>query len=210
MAWGCCKNMDRKVFDTLSITEQINYINQQLAKGNTLTAICKAIGIGRTTVRGRASKINFIFDKSLNKYICHKNNKKLTKAESIENKEKAEKSYKTVIDEVATASVVELPNSHKNVIEISQQCYENIIKIADKADILLSIVQEYESHKNVINMPLLDPTQLSKYGEKIRNRSFNVNSKILDMFSEFCKKHKKLKQQDLISLALLEFIKKYK
>ena len=45
--------MTKEDFNNLDIIEQINYINEKLVEGNTLTNICKSIGIGRSTIRYR-------------------------------------------------------------------------------------------------------------------------------------------------------------
>ncbi|HEK4848153.1 TPA: hypothetical protein SOL18_003710, partial [Clostridioides difficile] len=61
--------MDRQTFDNLSIPQQIEYINNQLLNNNTLTNICKNIGIGRTTIRDRFKKFGYEFDPKQKLYI---------------------------------------------------------------------------------------------------------------------------------------------
>ena len=46
------KTMQRIEFDKLEIIEQLNYINKELKTGM-LAAICKSIGVGRTTMSDR-------------------------------------------------------------------------------------------------------------------------------------------------------------
>ena len=40
--------------------------------------------------------------------------------------------------------------------------------------------------------------------------SVRVNKKVMDQFREFCESHKEFTQKELLSMALLEYIEKYK
>lgn len=55
--------MDRNKFDSLTIQEQINYVNTKLDEGNSLNNVLKEIGIPKTTFRDRATKYGYKFDK---------------------------------------------------------------------------------------------------------------------------------------------------
>ncbi|MFG0882370.1 hypothetical protein ACGAJ9_06915 [Clostridioides difficile] len=61
--------MDRYTFDNLPIKEQIQYINNKLLEGNTLTNTCKDIGIGRTTIRNRFKQHGYEFNQAKKLYI---------------------------------------------------------------------------------------------------------------------------------------------
>ncbi|MEG2789275.1 MAG: hypothetical protein RR942_15790 [Romboutsia sp.] len=50
--------MNRIEFDNLKTTGQVEYINKKLNEGDTITNICKKIGIGRTTIRGSIISVN--------------------------------------------------------------------------------------------------------------------------------------------------------
>ena len=60
--------MNKTEFNSLDIMEQIEYINKSLLNGNTLTNICKSIGIGRSTIRDRFEKVSYKYNKSINQY----------------------------------------------------------------------------------------------------------------------------------------------
>lgn len=62
--------LNKDQLDKMPLDDQIKYINNELMKeGSSLTGVCKAIGIGRSTVRERFKKLGFIFDKGSNQYI---------------------------------------------------------------------------------------------------------------------------------------------
>ena len=60
--------MNKTEFNSLDVMEQIEYINKSLLNGNTLTNICKSIGIGRSTIRDRFEKVSYKYNKSINQY----------------------------------------------------------------------------------------------------------------------------------------------
>lgn len=60
--------MNKTEFNSLEVLEQIEYINKSLLEGNTLTNICKSIGIGRSTIRDRFKKVSYEYNKSINQY----------------------------------------------------------------------------------------------------------------------------------------------
>lgn len=65
----------------------------------------------------------------------------------------------------------------------------------------------YSKQKNII-----DPIELkiSGFDGEVLAKTFRVHKNILSEFLEFSKAHSEYKQQDLISQALSEFIKRYK
>jgi len=70
---------ERVEFDRLEVLSQLEYINNELTKGNTLTKICESVGIGRTTIRDRFLKERYSFNKTNNKYEYYKSIKKQCK-----------------------------------------------------------------------------------------------------------------------------------
>ena len=60
--------MNKTEFNNLDVLEQIEYINKNLLEGNTLTNVCKNIGIGRSTIRDRFKKVSYEYNKNINQY----------------------------------------------------------------------------------------------------------------------------------------------
>ena len=60
--------MNKTEFNSLEVMEQIEYINKQLMKGDTLTNLSKNIGIGRSTISDRFKKVSYKYNKSINQY----------------------------------------------------------------------------------------------------------------------------------------------
>ena len=63
--------MDKESFNRLKIDSQVEFINNELAKGKSLTNITSEIGVGRTTLRDRFTKNNYIFNSQFNRYVMN-------------------------------------------------------------------------------------------------------------------------------------------
>lgn len=62
--------MDKKLFNSLTIIEQINYFNEKLKEGLNITEICSDINISYNTIRHRFSKNYYTYNRLTNKYEC--------------------------------------------------------------------------------------------------------------------------------------------
>ena len=62
--------MNKKLFNSLTIIEQINYFNERLKHGLNITQICSEINISYNTIRDRFSKNFYSYNKLSNRYEC--------------------------------------------------------------------------------------------------------------------------------------------
>ena len=60
--------MNKLEFNQLELHQQVQYINDQLVLGSSITKVCDAIGIDRSTVRKRFKKGGYVFNTDLNLY----------------------------------------------------------------------------------------------------------------------------------------------
>lgn len=98
--------MKREDFDNLDILEQIHYINNQLADGNTLRDITSNISIARSTIRNRFKKIGYSYTKELNIKVLDKVLDILVMyIDSLVNEEKKEANKKVPAKKVANKKV---------------------------------------------------------------------------------------------------------
>ncbi|WP_039242698.1 hypothetical protein [Clostridium botulinum] len=176
--------MNRKEFDSLEIKQQIEYINKELYSGKSLTELSEIINISRSTIRKRFKKVGYLFNQDANKYICDKEVKEVTP----DNKP------------------VENNASYKNNTKITYN-NKDIEKLTSKADSILEMLAWWENRDLKNN---IDISKLNDCSFKTETRSFNVNKEVLDKFVGYCKDHKEYRQIDLISIALLDFLEKYK
>lgn len=62
--------MNKKLFNSLTIIEQINYFNERLKHGLNITQVCSEINISYNTIRDRFSKSFYVYNKLNNRYEC--------------------------------------------------------------------------------------------------------------------------------------------
>ena len=190
--------MNKTEFNNLEVLEQIEYINKSLLEGNTLTNICKSIGIGRSTIRDRFKKVSYEYNKAINQY------------ESI-----------VEIVEAGTIAPEEANEPIKEDIKPVIQQSSNLVVGTDN-EILTSLINNYDDMNNKLNEmynwyklqssnKVVGAERLSveDFEGDIVVRSYKLYESIQKEFADFCKVNNKYKVQDILSQALKEFLDKY-
>ena len=190
--------MNKTEFNNLEVLEQIEYINKSLLEGNTLTNICKSIGIGRSTIRDRFKKVSYEYNKAINQY------------ESI-----------VEIVEAGTIAQAEANEPIKEDIKPVIQQSSNLVVGTDN-EILTSLINNYDDMNNKLNemynwyklqssnkVVQTEKFKVDDFEGDIVVRSYKLYEPIQREFLEFCKKNNKYKVQDILSQALKEFLDKY-
>lgn len=197
--------------------DQIKYINEELKKESSLTNICKNIGIGRTTVRDRASKIGYKFSTKVNQYVIEHETKSIegtnkvtasssdsyNHVENITALENNKKSKNNIDEHVITKQLL---NSSKDVINMLEW-FKNFRNREDEVNEILAWAKEQKERGEIIDIPEITIDSEWIKGD-VKTRSFTIYLKVLNEFIKFAKKQP-FSQQDLMSMALIEYIKKY-
>ena len=183
--------MNKDTFNKLTINEQLEYFNQELIKGNTLTNICKSIKIGRSTVSDRFKKINYKFNKDTNQYEYIENNDSNTDVIKHKNSNSRNISIADTVNEVINIS--------------SEDIKKNLLDLATNYEIIQEIIANYKCNTSVVKEQII--IDLPKSDSKII--TWRVNQEVAEIFNEFANKNNQFKKVDLISQALLDFVNKY-
>lgn len=187
------ESMIRSDFDDLNVMKQIEYINGKLTEGDTLTELCKNIGISRSTIRDRFKKVSYEYNKSINQYEYI--------VEIIEDKK--EVSCETI--EVIEKDTILVKDIDLKDNEILTSIIHNYNEINNKLNEMYSWYKLQSSNKVVAT----DSFKVDDFEGDIVVRSFKLYENIQKEFLEFCKKNNKYKVQDILSQALKEFLDKY-
>lgn len=191
--------MNKTEFNNLEVLEQIEYINKSLLEGNTLTNICKSIGIGRSTIRDRFKKVSYEYNKAINQY------------ESI-----------VEIVEAGTIAPAEANEPIKEDIKPVIQQSSNLVVGTDN-EILTSLINNYDDMNNKLNemynwyklqssnkVVQTEKFKVDDFEGDIVVRSYKLYESIQREFLEFCKRNNKYKVQDILSQFIKEGLEKYK
>lgn len=104
-----------------------------------------------------------------------------------------------VIEEIAITKAPEVKLT-------KQQKYIN-----SNFDVLMEMIETYKVNKNIVTTDKTEIiVELPVDESKEFKTSIRVNKVIWEQFKEFCKSNKNYTQKDLVSMAMLEYMQKYK
>lgn len=178
--------------ENLSIEEIVDYINNELKVGRAM----KEIEINDFKVNDR------VIVKRLNrkgyKRVGNEFIKIITKDIQKDNKVILNKKKKINFNRKTEV----IPKYNKDINKLK------LLELIELLEPIKSLIQHYERNKNIIevNSIELKPKAITKVKQKL----FKIDIDVLEQWEEFVLNHKEFKVQQLISLALEEFIEKYK
>ena len=182
--------MTNDEFMELNLIDKINYINDELRAGKIVEDIRKNIGMSDKKYRKFINENNYSYDQKTKQYIPT-----------------TEATTKTTTEPI-NISVVE---TNTNTLLTTEKA-NTLDYISDNINILMDIIEKYkattqtttQSTTNYITIDLVDDKHL-----KPKPKSIRINEFIYQEWQEFCDKQHYSKM-DLISMALKEYMEKYK
>ncbi|MBC9706244.1 MAG: hypothetical protein H9W81_14965 [Enterococcus sp.] len=187
--------MKKEEFNALTIEEQVEYINTQLALVS-LNRIATTIGISESTIRDRFKSKGY---KRQGKSFIKLGTIEPTK-ENIEPKT-PNKATTTTINTKAQEQTQS--NKDMKVLEKKVESLEKELKSIK--DILNTITTSATNTVNTNNTKVI-----KKYEGDGVARSYRVNEEIQKQWKVFCKSHSEHRVSDLISNALEEYMNSFK
>lgn len=184
--------MNKDTFNKLNIDEQLKFFNKELKKGNSLSVICKSIGIGRSTVSDRFKKKNYKFNKNTNQYEIISNNSS--------NTDVIKKDESNILCDTPETDTI------NEIIDISNEdIKKNLLDLAANYEIIQKIISDYKCNTSVIKKQII--IDLPESETKLI--TWRANQKVVEIFNEFANKNNQFRKVDLLSQALLDFVNKY-
>ena len=178
--------------ENLSIEEIVDYINNELKLGRSMKDI--EINDFKVNERVIVKRLNRKGYKRVENKFIHSITKDIQKDNKVilNKKKKINFNRKT-----------EVIQKYNNDINESK-----LLELIELLEPIKILIEDYERNKNIIevNSIELKPKAITKVKQKL----FKIDIDILEQWEEFILNHKEFKVQQLISLALEEFIEKYK
>lgn len=195
--------MDKNTFINLEILEQINFINDEL-KEKTLTKVCEEIGISRGTIQRNFLKADHIFSRDLGAYINKTNKVVISYGYNNKMEQTAFKDGSTDIQEAV------ILKDYESKTSLLKQHETDIMDLVDNKDMILEMMDYYKNNMNVIEVEQLDLGELPQEMKiDIINKSFKLYKPVIELFDKVCEIYPSFKKQDMISLALFQFAKRF-
>ena len=212
--------MTKDDFNELEIIDQLKYINIKLSENKSLRAIANDLKMSKTTFRDRFLKIGYVYSTETKRYYRDINLKvQIT----------LQKHARTIKQAIHPISKV-IQNDNKSIIEMETVKKENIIpsdnqeiiklknalsevkELLEMKDQLKELIQDHNRSKSIIDV--IEPHELKvdkdRFEGGLKGRLIKVYDNVNNEWISFCKSNDQFKMQDLYSIALLEFIEKYK
>lgn len=196
--------------DINNIDEVVNYLNNELAKGRTQKEIeINDFKVNERVIAKRLTSRGF--KKIDNQYIKYDKSNTGVIKDNYLNGDISSVEYEDSNTLVIEAKKKEYDKS--NTLVINQKEVQNkLIGLAQNYDKILKIIQEYDykydtqydkEHEGIyIELPIETKTDF--------RATVRLNNVIWEQFSEFANNHKEFTKRDLLSMALKEYMDKYK
>lgn len=193
--------MTKEEFKNLDIDSKVNYINSRLSEGNTVIRIREDLGIGE----------KYLQKELKGKYKFNPKNRRYDKepTSGITDK-KPTNSIHEVIETTnniheAKEPTISLPNNIKNDL------LEMLTMKDDLKEVIKAFKEGYAKEPtNVIEIIDDKGIKISLPDDEVVRTTVRANKSVLNSWNEFCNNYKEFSKQDLISMAMIEYIEKYK
>lgn len=171
------------------IEDIVLYINQELEKNKSLISIAGELEVNESSIRKKLTTNGY-------KRI---NNQYVLKDDMCNQECNTPKENK------------EITNNITNVFN-NTEFKDNMLFLHNEIDILKNIIEKFKqddkSNTNVIE--LREGIKINLPEANIKRTTIRINESVWDMFNEFVEDNKPFDKHDLMGMALLEYINKYK
>ncbi|MGL6105435.1 hypothetical protein [Romboutsia sp.] len=181
--------MNKDQFNNLDFMEKIEYLNNKLKEGQTVIRIREDIGIGEKSLQREVKANGYRYNNKERQYIP--------------TTEATTKSTTEVINTIVEGeNTIVVPKQQQQVLGYLENNFEVLQEFLEKYKSTTRTTTETTTNHIIIN--LVDDKHLNPKPKSIR-----INEFIYQDWQEFCDT-KHYSKQDLISMALKEYMEKYK
>lgn len=192
--------MTKEEFENLNFQDKVSYLNDKLREGQTVIRIREDIGIGEKRLQKEIKANGYKYDNKLKQYIANTEANISANTTSNTNSNTQEKEI-IVLDKNITPILKESQEAAINFLEKNLEIFEMVVE-KFKSNTTSNTTSNTE--KKQITIELIDDKHL-----KPQAKAFRVNMFVYEEWQKFCETQRYSKQ-DLLSMAMKEYIEKYK
>jgi hypothetical protein len=188
--------VNKEQFNNLDFMEKIEYLNNKLKEGQTVIRIREDIGIGEKSLQREVKANGYRYNSKIKQY---------TPTTETTTKSTTEIIPTIVVDEttiVDNENTFVVPKQQKQILGYLENNFEVLQEFLEKYKSTTRATTETTTNHIVIN--LVDDKHLNPKPKSIR-----INEFVYQDWQQFCETQHYSKQ-DLISMALKEYMEKYK
>lgn len=188
----------------LDIEQLVKYVNLELKKNSNLSVnkLCDNLEIKRSTLKTKLHKEKYFFDTNNRSY--EKDKAAIAINDSMKGVIKNDDTNKNKDISPNDDTMKKLISNNDNDMTFSHQIKSNLMELAKNYDKIMLLIDSDKNMNDGITIELPVETK-DNYRTTIR-----INNVVWENFREFCVKNKMFTQRDLLSMALTEYINKYK
>lgn len=176
----------------LSVEQLVEYVNRELLNGRSMVDIeTNDFGVNDRVIVKRLTRRGY-------KRVGNEFTKDITKVIQKDNKA----NVKALKEELVVREKTVIQKHNKRIEE------DKLNELVELIEPIKEMLQEYNRSKNIVDVNLVELKP--KAVLEVKQKLFKIDVDVLEQWEEFVSKHKEYKVQQLISLALEEFIQKYK
>lgn len=184
--------MTKEEFLELDIDKKIEYLNKKLSEGQTVIRIREDLGIGEKSLQKIIRENGYKYFQKEKRY--YKENTNVLQKNIVNENYNLDSKDPTIVLQNYKDDLLEIVQAKKDIFEVINAFKENLY---------------YKDNTNVIEVVASNEIQIKDFNSDAKVTSFRVYGETLTKWKEFCSKHKKYNNQDLVSMALEEYMKKY-
>ena len=176
----------------LSVEQLVEYVNKELLNGRSMVDIeTNDFGVNDRVIVKRLTRRGY-------KRVGNEFTKDITKVIQKDNKA----NVKDLKEELVVREKTVIQKHNKRIEE------DKLNELVELIEPIKEMLQEYNRSKNIVDVNLVELKP--KAVLEVKQKLFKIDVDVLEQWEELVSKHKEYKVQQLISLALEEFIQKYK
>ena len=184
--------MTKEEFLELDIDKKIEYLNEKLSEGQTVIRIREDLGIGEKSLQKIIRENGYKYFQKEKRY--YKENTNVLQKNIVNENYNLDSKDPTIVLQNYKDDLLEIVQAKKDIFEVINAFKENLY---------------CKDTTSVIEVVASNEIQIKDFNSEAKVTSFRVYGETLTKWKEFCSKHKKYNNQDLVSMALEEYMKKY-
>lgn len=185
----------------------INYINNLLNEGLSVKEVRSRLNLSEKVFQRNIKKLGYKYNQKLRKYIeCDDSNTIVTEKQK----------YKS--DTIVTCNEKDSNFSEcnkDNSLSVPINYKQDLIELIEAKEQIFNMLKDYNNRCDNSNTPIIEVVQdqgikIKQFEGDIKHTSFKLNEGVLENWRSFCNENKEFNRQDLLNMALTEYIEKYK
>lgn len=201
--------MTKDEFLKLDKSDMITYLNDKLNEGQTVIRIREDLGIGEKKLQKVIKEIGYKYNQKVRQYVVDNNSitKVILKNETASDEIKID----LITDIQEQDNTLVIPNNFEQQWTELIKFKNSMMYIEDDIKEVIRAYKQgyYKGNTDVIEVIQQEGITIREFQDDIKATTIKLHNESLYAWNKFCDKYKQYSKQDLLSMALEEYINKY-